>query len=278
MIGQATARLERVPRRWIQKVWGHADIDLRQKWWAVWPHLRKLPATRVNLLDAGCGAGRWALELAVRRPQWQIQGIDTDCDSIRWAERARQRLGVGNVKFLQCDFFAFEAPERFDVILAVSSAQYPAERGDGERLFRLYSNWLRAGGQVILADTRWEGRSPFFTSLPHPNHYRTVFSFDELRQLCQTSGLSIEDLRGCIGPMGIAAKQLGWVTSKGPTPIREEPSKIRALHPALYPARFALAWLDSHSTFRREQLTLMLLMIARSSSQILTDIAPLAGG
>ena len=101
MVGQATARLEPYPRRWIQSVWGHGDIDMRQKWWALWPHLSKLPTTGLDILDAGCGAGRWVLELAARRPQWQVQGIDRDRGTINAAERARQRLGVENVSFLQ---------------------------------------------------------------------------------------------------------------------------------------------------------------------------------
>jgi SAM-dependent methyltransferase len=268
MIGQATARLERVPRRWIQTLWGHGDIDMRQKWWAVWPHLRKLPTTRLSLLDAGCGAGRWALELAARRPEWRILGIDRDRDSIRLAEIARKRLGVRNVSFVQSDYFAFEPEDRFDVVLAISSALYVAEQGDGLRLFRTYSKWLRSGGHVILTDTRWDGRSPFFTSLPHPRHYHQVFSFDDLCRVCQGSGLTVEYLRGHIGRLGIAAKQLGWITSTTPTPARQEPSKVRALHPALYPARLALSWLDSRRTFGPDQLTLMWLLVARAPSAI----------
>jgi SAM-dependent methyltransferase len=271
MIGQATARLESVPRRWIQRLWGHGDIDMRQKWWAIWPHLAELPTGRLDVLDAGCGAGRWTLELAARRPEWRIQGIDRDGPAIRMAEATRQRLGVDNVSFVQSDYFAFQPPHQFDLVLAVSSALYLAEQGDGLRLFRTYSKWLKPGGRLILIDTRWDGRSPFFTSLPHPRKYHNVFSFEELSQVCDKNGLLVERLSGHVGRLGIAAKQLGWVTNKQPCPARQEPSKVRALHPALYPARLAMAWLDSRREFRREQLTLMWLLVARLSPHALSD-------
>jgi len=269
MVGQATARLEPLPRRWIQTVWGHGDIDMRQKWWALWPHLSKLPTTGLHVLDAGCGAGRWVLELAARRPQWQVQGIDRDRGTITEAERTRQRLGVENVSFLQCDYFAFEPQQRFDAVLAVSSAHYQAERGEGAQLFRRFARWLKPGGHIILLDTRWEGCSPFFSWLPHPQHYHDCFSFEELSRNCEMNGLTVEQLHGHLGPFGIAAKQLGWMTSGRPTPACDEPSRVRVLHPALYPARYALAWLDSLRHFRRDELTLMWVLVARASSTIL---------
>jgi SAM-dependent methyltransferase len=266
MIGQATARLEPAPRRWIQTAWGHGDIDMRQKWWAVWPQFETLPTNHLRVLDAGCGAGRWALELASRRPEWHIQGIDFNGGAIAAAERARQRLGVTNVSFVHSEFLHFEPEELFDVVLAVYSALYLAEQGEGMQLFRKYSTWLKPGGRLILMDTRWEGSSPFYTALPHPRQYHRVFSFDELSRICQSNGLIVEQLRGCIGPLGIAAKQLGWATSGQPTPARERPSRMSALHQVLYPIRYALAWLDSRRAFRPDELTLMLLLVARASS------------
>ena len=258
-------------------MWGHGDIDMRQKWWAVWPYLAKLPTKPLSVIDAGCGSGRWVLELAVRRPQWRILGMDRDPVSIRAAEDARHRLGVGNVSFVHSDYDSFEPPHRFDVVLAVASAHYLTEEGDGQRLFRTFSRWLKPGGHVVLFDTRWDGRTPFFSWLPCPSKYHDRFSFDELLLVCQKNGLNVEHLHGQIGPLGIAAKQLGWVTSKHPCPARQEPSKVHALHTAFYPARLALAWLDSRRSFGRKQLTLMWLLVARTSLEGVTVSPPASG-
>jgi SAM-dependent methyltransferase len=264
VIGQATARIEQFPRRWFQTLWGHADIDLRQKWWAVWPHLAQLPHGRLDVLDAGCGAGLWVLELAALRPEWRVQGIDRDAASIAQAEEARRRLGLHNTSFACSEYFAFEADKQFDVVLVVASAHYLAKEGAACRLFETYARWLKPGGGLIFIDTRWDGTSPFFWSLPHPRTYHNVFSFDQLKAITRRAGLIVESLAGTIGPLGVAAKQLGWLTSVHSCPVREEPTRVRALHPALYPARFGLAWLDSRRTFRPDQLTLMWLLVARA--------------
>jgi SAM-dependent methyltransferase len=272
MIGQATARLESFPRRWIQNVWGHADIDMRQKWWALWPHLVALPSSRLDVLDAGCGAGRWVFELAERRPAWSIVGIDRDPGAIRVAEATRRRLGFDNISFVQAEYFEFNGGNRFDVVLVVASAHYLAELGAAERLFQTYASWLKPGGRLIFTDTRWEGASPFFSLLPHPSTYHNVFSCDELSHACYQAGLTVELLSGQIGPLGIAAKQLGWATNTRPCPGRQKPSPIRALHPALYPARLGLAWVDSRKKFRPDELTLMWFLIARASSNGPADL------
>jgi methylase of polypeptide subunit release factors len=99
MIGRSTAPLYPHRRRRVQEVWGIPDIHTRQKWMAVWPHLRRLPKTGLRFLDAGCGTGVWAMEIAARRPNWTVEGIDHDPAAIDQAETARARLGLANVKF-----------------------------------------------------------------------------------------------------------------------------------------------------------------------------------
>ena len=162
MVGQATARLEPFPGAGFRPCGDTAISTCARSGGRLWPHLAKLPTTGLHVLDAGCGAGRWVLELAARRPQWQVQGIDRDRGTITAAERTRQRLGVENVSFLQCDYFAFEPQRRFDAVLAVSSAHYQAERGEGAQLFQRYARWLKPGGQHHSPGHAMGGTQPFF--------------------------------------------------------------------------------------------------------------------
>lgn len=208
MLGQATARLQPVPRRWMLRLWGAADIHTRQKWSALWPHLSRLPANDVHLLDAGCGDGRWSLELAERRPGWEVTGIDiTPADIVR-ARATANALDSRNTSFMTADFLAYEPAERFDVVLAVASTHYLVEAGQGGELFARFSEWLRPGGMLLLFGPRAAGDVPRLAHLPPPFRLRNVFSRGALDTLCREHGLDVHLLTPVIGALGTYAKQV----------------------------------------------------------------------
>ena len=143
MIGRATAALWAGPRRWIIRLWGVPDINTRQKWHAAWPHLARLPKHGICLLDAGCGEGTWSLELAARRPEWAVVGVDRELAPTERAERARRSLGLSNLTFARADFLEFRPARPFDAVLSIASAHYLVADGRGAQLFRACSGWLR---------------------------------------------------------------------------------------------------------------------------------------
>src|SRR5690242_16890092 len=100
MIGRATAPVHATGRRLVQRVWGTADIETRQKWSAVWPAIDALPRTTSRFLDAGCGDGMWTLEIAGRRPSWRLTGIDRDTAEIARARDMAERLPIQSARFL----------------------------------------------------------------------------------------------------------------------------------------------------------------------------------
>lgn len=114
MIGRATAPLHGIVRRVLQSRLGLPSIEVRQKWLAVWPVLAALPPNGLRVLDAGCGDGTWTAELAARRPQWQLVGVDRDEAGIHHAARKAKRLGLRNVQFLATDFLPPNAALRCD--------------------------------------------------------------------------------------------------------------------------------------------------------------------
>ena len=208
MLGQATARLQPAPRRWMLRLWGAADIHTRQKWTALWPHLARLPHDGVRLLDAGCGDGRWSLELAERRPGWRITGIDITAADIDAAERARAALGTPNASFARADFMEYSPAERFDVVLAVASTHYLVEMGLGGELFRRMTDWLAPGGRLLMFGPRRRDEVPRLAQLPPPFRMRDEFSRRTIDALCRESGLDVELLVPSIGPLGTYAKQV----------------------------------------------------------------------
>ncbi len=254
MLGQASASSQPFPRRWLFRIWGSPDIHSRQKWTILWPHLAQLSQQDVRLLDAGCGRGQWALELAARRPDWSVVGVDRCAESLEVAQAGRRRLGLSNVEFVQADFLSFQPAEPFDAVLSVASAHYLVQQGKGPALFHSIRTWLTPGGRLYLLGPRWTPEAPFVSWLPAPSTH-DLFSFQDLTLLCQSNGLSVTTLRGCVGPPGALAKQL-HCCAVGLFRI-----PLLAL---LYPLELALTTLDARAKYDQDRPTVMLLLIAQT--------------
>jgi SAM-dependent methyltransferase len=210
MLGRALCVLEPAPRRHLQRWLGVFDVDARQKWKAVWPHLAALPAGPFRLLDAGCGSGGWSLELASRRSGWTIVGVDRDGPAIATAEAHRRALGLGNVSFIEADFLEFRPAERFDAILSVASAHYLVQAGKGRALFDAFASWLEPGGLLVLFGPRRRAEMPTTRALP-ALHGRDIFGYGDLDSLCRESGLVPETIVPAVGRLGTLAKQVGRI-------------------------------------------------------------------
>lgn len=255
MLGQAAAALQWGPRRWLQQAWGYPYLHTRQDWHVLWPSLAGLTHKRLVLLDAGCGPGRWSIELASRRPNWFVVGVDQDADCLREAERARRRLGLANLAFVRAEFTTFQTLACFDIVLSVCSAHYLAEAGLGPVEFATFERCLKPGGRLILYGPRTVPETPWVPWLPKPMWHR-VFSAAELRHLCAINHLRVEQLEGHVGIFGVAAKQLDWAFS----------GKTRrvALYAGLFWMEQVLSALDRLSERSEEHPSLMWLLIART--------------
>lgn len=72
----------------------------------------------LRLADLGTGSGCIALSLAHERPHWHITAVDISMDALKTAQRNAQRLGIGNVDFLQNDWLSGFAPGAFNIIVS----------------------------------------------------------------------------------------------------------------------------------------------------------------
>jgi SAM-dependent methyltransferase len=233
MIGRATAPVQPTARRLVQRVWGTADIDARQKWRAVWPAIGGLPRTGLRILDAGCGDGTWTLELARRRPAWRLIGIDRDAASIACAQSMAERLSIPRARFISTDFLDYQADAPFDAVLSVASAHYLVDEGRGDALFGRFASWLAPGGCLILYGPRRREDVPAFGGLPAPFDMRTVFAPDDLSRFCADAGLRVEVLSAVVHRMGTLAKQIRRLAGSS------VPARALA-----YPIELALVGLD----------------------------------
>lgn len=253
MLGQAIARLHPLPRQWLYRIWGVPDINTRQKWFALWPHLC-IMSDSLRLLDAGCGNGSWALELAARKSSWQITGLDKNPEAIGQANFAKERLGLTNVSFVCDDFLMYQPDEAYDVVLSVASAHYLVDEGKGAELFRAFHSWLQSGGKLLLLGPRCCDDVPAVSWLPAPmSKRRDVFSEQQLRSLCQDTGLSIEELQPAVFTMATIAKQLSLLHRS-----------VRALVPLFYPLEWGLTVADRHLWFGPRESVYWVLSARRS--------------
>lgn len=80
--------------------------------------LARLPAERAaRVLDLGTGTGAIALAIASERPRADVTAVDRSAAALAVARGNAQRLGLAGVRFLEGDWFAPVAGERFDLIV-----------------------------------------------------------------------------------------------------------------------------------------------------------------
>ncbi|WP_426662934.1 peptide chain release factor N(5)-glutamine methyltransferase [Rhodanobacter aciditrophus] len=90
--------------------------------------LERLPSdAAAGVADLGTGSGAIALAIASERPHARVVATDASTDALAVARRNAQRLGIGNVRFVQGDWLAPLATEHFALI--VSNPPY-IEAGD----------------------------------------------------------------------------------------------------------------------------------------------------
>jgi len=74
--------------------------------------------TRARVADLGTGSGAIALAIARESPAASVVATDASADALAVAQRNASRHGIRNVRFVQGDWLAPLAGERFDVIVS----------------------------------------------------------------------------------------------------------------------------------------------------------------
>lgn len=81
--------------------------------------LRHLPSDQaLQVADLGTGSGAIALAIAHERPQAQVSAVDVSAEALSVARRNAQRLGIGNVRFVQGSWMTPLSGKSFAVIVS----------------------------------------------------------------------------------------------------------------------------------------------------------------
>ena len=98
------------------------------------------PGARV--LDAGCGTGRVAIELA--RRGYDVVGIDSDASMLDVARRNAPEL-----PWHLTDLVALEDERAYDLVVAAGNVMIFLEPGTGPEVVRRLARTLRPGGLLV---------------------------------------------------------------------------------------------------------------------------------
>jgi tetratricopeptide (TPR) repeat protein/SAM-dependent methyltransferase len=104
----------------------------------------KLGKIDFDMLIAGCGSGRNAIEAARRHPHARVLAVDLSLTSLSYGARKARELGLGNLSFGQADILALASLGRtFDVIEAMGVLHHLRDPLEG---WRTLVGLLRPGG------------------------------------------------------------------------------------------------------------------------------------
>lgn len=95
-----------------------------------------------SVLDAGCGTGRVARELA--RRGYDVLGVDNDTSMLDVA-----RAQAPGLPWVQADLAALDLPERFDVVVAAGNVVVFLAPGTEAEVVRRLAAHVRPGGVLV---------------------------------------------------------------------------------------------------------------------------------
>jgi len=143
-----------------------------------------------QVLDVGCGIGRWSCRLAARGAS--VTGVDLSPTMIVQAGRRAAARGVAaRCRFLTQDLAALELDGRFDLILGVTVLQHILEPTALRAAVRRLRSHLAADGTLILLEAAPERivtrcNSPIFRARQR----------DEYRRLFESCGMTLQAVTG----------------------------------------------------------------------------------
>lgn len=134
-----------------------------------------------DILVAGCGTGRHAIETARRFQGAKVLAVDLSISSLSYATRKTREMGLSSIEYAQADLLQLGALGRtFDVVESVGVLHHLADPWAG---WRVLLSLLRPGGYMRLG---------FYSEMARRNIVRARAFIAE-----QGYGIAVDDIRNC---------------------------------------------------------------------------------
>ncbi|MEI8064358.1 MAG: class I SAM-dependent methyltransferase [Verrucomicrobiota bacterium] len=152
---------------------GDTEFDFLYRQYAEWRRFRSLiPLKRhMNVLEYGCGAGRWALLIGPH--VHRVIAVDYSEEMIRLARQRQQQTGLdGRVEFVTASATEFTSDLKFDLIYFSSVLQY-LDDNDCRQTIRNAVSMLAPCGIMIDRSTCSAPNRKHFNDNSYQAIYRT---------------------------------------------------------------------------------------------------------
>jgi 2-polyprenyl-3-methyl-5-hydroxy-6-metoxy-1,4-benzoquinol methylase len=216
----------------------HGDMMMMDRW--LWLK-RRLPETLddLKLLDVGCGTG--AFTIAAAKRGYKAHGLSWDTRNQAVAEERAKICGAGTASFEVQDVRLLDERRdlcgQYDYVICLECIEHIL---DDFRLMAAMSSCLRPGGRLLLTTPNYLyepvtdfDKGPF---RPHETgwHVRRGYSPAMLRELCEASQLSVEQVSHCSGAVSqLVMKLYRPIAAKTPAVAWGATLPLRLLPPIL---------------------------------------------
>jgi 2-polyprenyl-3-methyl-5-hydroxy-6-metoxy-1,4-benzoquinol methylase len=229
----------------------------------MWQALARIEAP-FSFLDAGSGMGQHAFAVAKRFPASDVTAIELDGEQVRDCAVVAQKLGYGNLRFLNGDLADFHYDETFDVILCSHILEHI--QNDVPVIHALYKGLKKNGTLIVYSPTsehrvldslgRTIHRMVKKSGDVYPHQHVRYYTAGDLCQKLQQDGFQVVSVIVTYGPYGRLAYDI--VTSVQYSPFFQWifPFYLLFIHPFV----LTLMWAD-YSTKNRDGNGLLVVAI-----------------
>ena len=131
--------LNNIPRKPI-KFFKNLNLNINEEHVKDW--------NQVNVLVAGCGTGQHAITTATKYTNSFVTAIDLSLNSLSFAKRKAQELGIENIDFIQMDLLDLQYYEKqFDIIESVGVLHHMDKPYEG---WKILYNILNTNGLMMI--------------------------------------------------------------------------------------------------------------------------------
>ena len=175
--------------------------------------MARMPTGRfTTVLDAGCGDGHHALEIARRFPHVNVTGIDLNMDG-----RPASSHLPPNASLLRGDLLGHIGAEMYDFIYSIDVLEHIP---DNMRALDNICGAVKKGGYLFLhlpAGTERKGIFPAcflkdFYSWAEDEHIGEFYTLQEMESALRNRGFEIKESRHTFGFVGVLAWELDRMT------------------------------------------------------------------
>lgn len=192
--------LKRILKNIYYGVYGISDLHSHIRWRSIYPFIKSTCSNNYKsyVLDVGCGAGTFSIEISIKNPNIKIIGIDINPNSISQGNVLRHKLNLENIEFKVVDVnegLPFK-DEFFDVVLLIDVIEHIENHLD---VLKETSRVLKVGGKMII-------------SVPTPN-YPKFFGFDFHKEIGHVrDGYTLSEINGLLKKVGMCISKFEYYT------------------------------------------------------------------